>query len=299
MTAIQQVMWKLRMDYIGHPYYVSGNAILHAIGQCLSSKTHAELSASHGIFVPGQFGRFPDDHSQSGARPYLGSSLPDVEAYDDLFLQRDVAHPWLLDSRAREALNTHDLRTHGGYPTLAHETIMGQEEDHSKQYQTTQWYIHAYLHAHVPDILPLSNDSLDNLRFGGKRNYGYGEVGLHHTQMVDLEKIDYSNIKRSKVYAIELITPFVLQSEYPDADDRSIPSWWAESGDELRLRQEKILEQREIFDLQTIDHGQIVTYTGNHPVKTAKKGLMRISSHSRYGFGEFRLIPLRQAIGDK
>ena len=35
MTAIQQVLWELRMDYIGHPYYVSGNAILHALGQHL------------------------------------------------------------------------------------------------------------------------------------------------------------------------------------------------------------------------------------------------------------------------
>nr|WP_235169228.1 hypothetical protein [Halobacterium salinarum] len=33
MTAIQQVLWELWMDYIGHPYYVSGNAILHALGQ--------------------------------------------------------------------------------------------------------------------------------------------------------------------------------------------------------------------------------------------------------------------------
>jgi hypothetical protein len=294
MTVIQQVIWELRTDYIGHPYYVSGNAILHALGHHLDPKTHAGLSASHGIFVPGQFGKFPEEHSQSGTRPYLGSSLPDVETYDDLFLQRQVMHPWLLASRPREALNTHNLRTHGGYPTLAHETIMGRPRDHYKRYQTTKWYVHAYLHAHSPSILPLSGDTLDKLRFGGKRNYGYGEVQFHSTQLVDLEKINYSRLEDAEIYVIELITPFVLQSAYPDADNRSIPSWWAESGDELRFRQERILEQRKVFDLQTVDHGQVVTYVGERPLKTAKKGLMRISSHSRYGFGEFRLRPLNK-----
>jgi len=29
---------------------------------------------------------FPDEHTQAGVRPYLGSGLPDVETYDELFL---------------------------------------------------------------------------------------------------------------------------------------------------------------------------------------------------------------------
>jgi len=160
MTVIQQILWELRMDYIGHPYYVSGNAILHALGQRLDPETHAALSASHGVFVPGQFGTFPEEHTQSGTRPYLGSGLPDVDAYDDLFLQREAMHPWLLDTRARDALNTHDLRIQGGHPALAHETIMGRREDQRKQRQTTKWYVHAYLHADDPDMLPLGESIL-------------------------------------------------------------------------------------------------------------------------------------------
>jgi hypothetical protein len=283
MTAIQQVLWELRMDYIGHPYYVSGNAILHAFGQHLNPETHAAVSASHGVFVPGQFGTFPEEHSQSGIRPYLGSGLPDVEAYDDLFLQREAMHP-LLDTRARDALNTHDLRVQGGHPALAHETIMGRREDQRKQQQTTKWYAHAYLHADDPMVLPLGEDVLEGLQFGGKRNYGYGEVQLKDTQMVDLNELDYSRL--------EVVTPFVLTSEYPEANDRTIPWWWAENRDDLRLREEKILEQREVFRLETVDHGQVVKYLGDRPVETAKNGLMRVGSHSRYGFGELRVKPL-------
>ena len=188
------------LHYIGHPYYVSGNAILHALGQHLDPETHAAVSTSHGVFVLGQFGTSPEEHSQSGIRPSLGSDLPDVEVYDDLFLQREAMHPWLLDTRARDALNTHDLRVHGGHPALAHETIMDRREDQRKQQQTTKWCVHAYLHADDPAVLPLGEDVLEGLQFGGKRNYGYGEVQLKDTQMVDLDEpeLDDSRLESAK-----------------------------------------------------------------------------------------------------
>jgi hypothetical protein len=87
-------------------------------------------------------------------------------------------HPWLLDTRARDALNTHNLRVQGGHPALAHETIMGLWEDQRKQQQTTKWYVHVCLHADDPAVLPLGEDVLESPQFGGKRSYGYGEVEL-------------------------------------------------------------------------------------------------------------------------
>jgi hypothetical protein len=201
-------------------------------------------------------------------------------------------HPWLLDTRARDALNTHDLRIHGGHPVLAHETIMGRREDQRKQQQTTKWYVHAYLNADDSAVLPLDEDVLEGLQFGGKRNYGYGEVELKDTQMVDLNEIDYSRLKGAETYLIEVMTPFVLESEYPEAGNQPVPWWWAESRDDLRFRDEKILEQREVYRPQTVDHGQVVKYLGDRPVETAKNGLTRVGSHSRYGFGELRVKPL-------
>ena len=88
------------------------------------------------------------------------------------------------------------------------------------------------------------------------------------------------------------MTPFVLQSEYPNATTSPVPWWWDETRDELRTRDEKILEQREVYQLKTVDHGQVVTYDGDRPVETAKNGLRRVGSHSRYGFGELRVKPL-------
>jgi len=292
VTQIQQVQWELNMDYIGHPYYVSGNAILHALGQQLPYDTHRHLHASHGVFVPGQFGMFPNEHSQSGARPYLGSGLPDVESYDDLFLMRNPAHRWLLDSRPRDALNTHDIRVQSGHPALAHETIMGKPDDARKQQQTTKWYINAYLHADRDDILPLNKSVLDRLQFGGKRNYGYGITRLKDIQLIDMDELDYTRLENGGAFLIEVITPFVLESEYPTAADEDVPWWWRETRHELREREEQILEQREVYMLQTIDHGQVVTYEGDRPIETAKRGIRRVGSHSKYGFGELRVKPV-------
>lgn len=80
------------MGYTGHPYYVSGNSIVHALGQQFLHDIHRHLNASHGVFVPSQFGTFPEEHSQGGIRPCLGSDLPDVESYSHLFLMWEASH---------------------------------------------------------------------------------------------------------------------------------------------------------------------------------------------------------------
>ena len=294
MTQIQQVHWELVMDYIGHPYYVSGNAILHALAAQSQADMPNGLHASHGVFVPGQYGVFPEAHSQSNSHPHLGSGLHPVECYEDLFLFRDPAHSWLIQSRPRDALNTHDIRLQSGHPALAHETIMGRPEEAYQQHQSTQWYLSAYLHAEDPGILPISESRLDGVQFGGRRNYGYGQVQLKDTQLVDLEALDYSRLETAETTRIELVTPFVLHSEHPNADEQSVPWWWDSSRECLRERKEKILEGGDVYDLQTIDHGQRVTYTGTSPVETAKNGLLRVGSHAKCGFGELRLRPVER-----
>lgn len=290
MTQLQQILWKLEMDYIGRPYYVSGHAIRSAIGR------HCDVAslpaASHGMFVPGQFGRFPDAHSQTGTYPYLGGTLPAVTAYDDLFLHREPAQPWLLESRARDALNVHGLRRHGGRLALANRIFMGRQADQHADYRTTPWYIHAYLHADDTGPLPLDAECLEGLRFGGKRTYGYGAVTLQDTQVVDLEEIDFSRLEDAPAYRIELVTPVVLTSDAPTADDRSVPWWWAADRDALRCREEQLIVGGERLRLQTIDHGQTVEYCGDRPVATAKNGITRIGTHAQYGFGELRVQPV-------
>jgi hypothetical protein len=53
-----------------------------------------------------------------------------------------------------------------------------------------------------------------------------------------------------------------------------------------------VLESGEVYRLQTVDYGQVVKYLGDRPVETAQNGLTRVGSHSRFGFGELRVIPV-------
>jgi len=292
MTTIQQLLWKLDVDYLGHPYYVSGNAIAHALGQHLPYETAQSLHVSHGIFVPGQFGTFPAEHSEQGAQPGFGSGLKPVTAYDDLFLYRHPQQTWLLDSRPRDALNTHDIRIQSGHPALAHETIRDMPEEHRQDRRVTSWFVTAYVHADDQSVLPLEDSALSGLQFGGKRNYGYGLTQLQDTQMVDIDELDYSRLTEADAFEIELITPFVLESEFPNTTAQRVPWWWQANRTVLRERTECLVLQQEAYSLQTVDHGQVSTYKGECPVETAKNGICRIGTHSKYGFGEFRLKPI-------
>lgn len=291
MTQIQQVLLELEVDYLGHPYYVSGNALLHAIAPDLSYQQQQQLSFSHGMFTPGQFGRYPESHSKNGTHPALGNTLPDVECYADLFLHRDTQQPWLLDSRPRDALNTPDIRVQSDYPGIAAETVYGKPEDHYQETKTTTWYIQFYIHDNDSGILPLADSVLDGLQLGGKRNYGYGQTSLKETQRIELDSIDYSRLEAADEYLVELITPYVTDSEHPKTHHHNIPWWW-EHETPLRRRGEKIIEQREPYDLSVVDHGQVVGYGGSEPVATAKNGIFGIGTHSKYGFGELRVKPL-------
>ena len=295
MTTIQQVHWKLEMDYLGHPYYVSGNAIFHALAHQLPTTVRRTLRVSHGMFVPGQYGTFPEDHSQSGSHPAFGNSLREVQAYQDLFVFRDPYQPWLIESRPRDALNTHDLRIQAGQPAMANKTILNLPDANRFDTRTTNWFVSAYLSCPDESLLPLSRKVLDDVQFGGKRNYGYGTATLVGSQTVDTTTLDYSALEQADRFVIKLTTPFVLASTYPNADHQEVPWWWNQTRDELGERTERIVEQREVYRLTTVDHGQLVEYCGDRPVETAKQGIGRIGTHSKYGFGEFRVLPVERA----
>lgn len=69
--------------------------------------------------------------------------------------------------------------------------IMGRLDDAHKNRQTMMWYLHAYVHADVPSVLPLGEAALDGLQFGGRRNCGYRLARLIDTQVIHLETPDY------------------------------------------------------------------------------------------------------------
>lgn len=292
MNTIQQVLFELERDYMGHSYFVTGHALYTALARRVDARARQALHVSTGVFVPGEYGAYPESHSHDGYAGKLGMSLPPVEAYEDVFVFRDAAQRWLLDSRPRDAHNTHGIQNHGGRLAVAPATRFGRPPEHRNTKRTMRWFVHCYLHGDGgdEDILPLSEGVLDGLRVGGARNYGLGELSLTDTQGIDVDALDYSRVRAADDVQLELLSPYVLASDYPGADSQSVPWWWASDG-RLRRRTTRLIAGDDAYDVATVDHGQVVEYTGNQPVETAKNGILRVGTHAKYGFGEFRLRP--------
>lgn len=291
MTVVQQVLFEVESPYYGHPYFVSGNALFNAVASRVDERARRSLHVSHGVFVPGEYGEFPDDSSQDGYAGKLGQSLPDVETYEDLFVFRDSAHRWLLSSRPRDAHNVMPVQSHGGRVTFAPEAWFGRPEGMRDRRRSVSWYVHCYVSSDVDGVLPLPENVLDGLQVGGARNYGFGEVSVVETQLVDLDALDYAGVRGADGLQLELVTPYVLASEAPGADSQSVPWWWDVPAGGLRRRETRLVNGDVSYSVETVDHGQVVEYVGDDVVRTAKNGVMRVGTHSRFGFGEFRVRP--------
>jgi hypothetical protein len=284
-------------DYKGNPYHVSGNAILHALAHedRIDYQEQREIQVSHGVFCPSVYGVFPSWHSQNSGRMSFPSTLKPIEQYADLFLFRRPSHPWIHDGRPRDAVNTPAMRSNREHTYMAPRQKVQVSDGKPRK---SQWYIHAYLTASEgSDILPLEESRLDDIQVGGKRNYGFGQLSVKDTMLTDLDTLDYSRIENADNHVLELMTPYVLESEYPHTPDRDVPGWWDQSLT-YRTRGDIVVEQRERHDLKVVDHGQVAKYYGRRPVETAKNGVTRIGSHSKYGFGELWVRPA-DGGGDK
>nr|WP_231990874.1 hypothetical protein [Natronobacterium gregoryi] len=297
VTRLQQVLFELDGQYLGHPYFVTGNALFNTIARRVDEQVARALNVSHGVFVPGEYGEYPDSTSKNGYAGKLGQSLPEVESYADLFVFRDPAHRWLLDSRPRDAHNTHPLQIHGDRVAFDSTCWFGRPEEMRDHRRSVSWYLHCYLHVQPgDDVLPLSEGVLDGVRVGGARNYGFGELSVAEMQVVDVEALDCSRLEAAQGSDepcwVELVTPYVLETEHPCGDDQSIPWWWGvDDESELRCREARFVDGDETYAVTVVDHGQLVPYAGPDPVGTAVNGVSRVGTHSKFGFGELRVWP--------
>jgi len=123
-------------------------------------------------------------------------------------------------------------------------------------------------------------DVLDGLRVGGGRNYGFGELSLAETQVIDLDDLDYSRVREADNVQLELLSPYVLQSDSPGADSQSVPWWWESDGEFRRRTGRLVVAGDECHELAMIDHGQVVGYAGDRPVETAINGIQRVGTRS-------------------
>jgi hypothetical protein len=234
----------------------------------------------------------------------LVSKLGHVD-WPDLLSPATIRICWLLDSRPRDAHNVFDLQVHGDRVAFAPQCWFGRPSNTHKSKRSVSWYVQCYLHAGAGDdgVIPVGEDALDGLQVGGARNYGFGELSLVDTQVVDLDALDFPRLEAAQgdgaACRLELVTPYVLDTEHPSGDAQDIPWWWRVDTDgtppssvnRLRRRETRLVDGSESHAVRTVDHGQVVQYAGDEPVATARNGVLRVGTHSRFGFGEVRVRP--------
>jgi len=298
VTRVQQLLFSMDSPYLGHPYFVTGHALYSALARRVDAVTRQSIAVSHGVFLPQAYGSPVEGTASVRPGAKLGSSLPDVESYADLFLFRDAAHRWVSASRPRDVTNTHPLQRYRDRVAFADSALVSRPTGTQGTARRVSWAAQCYVHVGddaSADVLPLDEAVLDGLRVGGSRNYGFGELSLLDSQVIALDELEYSRLRAADDYRLELVTPYVLASQFPGADGQDVPWWWdvqgrAASGG-LRRRATRLVDGADVYDLQTVDHGQTVPYAGDNSVETAKNGVTRVGTHSRYGFGELRVRP--------
>lgn len=308
MTRLQQVLFEVAAPYLGHAYFVPGHALYTALARRVDDDTRQALHVSHGVFLPGEWAEYPDTHPDEGSLGKLSGSLPDVDSYADWFLLRDPTHPWLLESRPRDAHNVQALQAYGDRVAAAAQTHFARPPEQRNRKRTVQWYVHCYVHADDPEVLPLAADVLDGIQVGGARNYGFGALTVADTNTVALGDLAVDRLqdaaREQAPCRLELVTPYVTDSECPGADRQSVPWWWdasefaATPGENapsagLRRRETRLVQGGASYTLRVVDHGQRVGFAGDSDrlVETAHNGIRRVGTHSRFGFGELRVRP--------
>jgi hypothetical protein len=96
----------------------------------------------------------------------------------------------------------------------------------------------------------------------------------------------------------------ITESEFPGAEHQAVPWWWDTSEFEsapgnyakatgMRSRVTRLAHGGESYRVRVVDHGQRVGFAGDaeRVVETARNGVTRIGTHSRFGFGELRVRP--------
>jgi len=294
MTTIQQVLFELETDYMGHPYYyLTGHALYTALARRVDAQARRSLNVSTGVFVP----LASTGHTRSHIRTTGGGKAWHVAPTSGVV--RGCSCVSGCSAAVVAGLTATGCAQHARRPESWRPTGVCTEGSlrpaaRASEQQADDALARPLLPARRwgdEDVLPLSVDVLDGLRVGGGRNYGFGELSLAETQVIDLDDLDYSRVREADNVQLELLSPYVLQSDSPGADSQSVPWWW-ESDGEFRRRTGRLVAGDECHELAMIDHGQVVGYAGDRPVETAINGIQRVGTHAKFGFGEFRVRPV-------
>lgn len=267
--------------YAGNPYYVTGNALIHALSNELSLKEKQNLSISHGHFL-NMYRKKQFRHTNRKGHS-IGANIPPIETYHDFFKFRRPPIPYKAPNFLKKepfpysALDEHDTPDIYTYTTNNNRKIPIQKRR----------FINFYCIG-----LQRDPDIFTGIHLGGMRSYGFGEIRIVDHKTINLNTLDYTCLKDAEW--VELITPLCTASQinhtmHYDGLPQFMGAQNPSGEQKWRTRKEWILEAKKRKWLTLIDHRQVFKYLeGNMSKKeTAKQGIKRILNHKKYGYGEF------------
>jgi len=216
MTTIQQVLFELETDYMGHPYYLTGHALYTALARRVDAQARRSLNVSTGVFVPGEYGAYRSHIRTTGMEeawhvaPTSGvvRGCVRVSGCSAAVVAGLTATGCAQHARRPESWRPTGVCTEGSLRPAARASEQQADDALARPLlPARRWG--------DEDVLPLSVDVLDGLRVGGGRNYGFGELSLAETQVIDLDDLDYSRVREADNVQLELLSPYVLQSDSP------------------------------------------------------------------------------------
>lgn len=291
MIKLDFFMLKLVSPYIGNPYYVNGNAILHAVSDRLTEEQKEKISVSHGIFT---------------TRYSISESI-EVKDYISFFKYREPFCP-IGAQEVSMPFYQSVLMKDGSFKIAMHNERYEGLKDIKKSQKKVSVFICFYVQNFEGD-----KEIFNGIQIGGKRNFGFGETKLKERNWTgykrieiceeenseykeNLIKISIPKIDLSKKYLVKLITPICIESEFPQVENFEFPSFLVEH--KYRIREERINIHKKSYKLKLIDNGQWFAIkegkTKEQIEEIIFKGINRIGNHEKYGYGEFMVVPIEK-----
>lgn len=268
---------ELLSHYSGNPYYVTGNAIAHATrltGQ-LTDEQKKRLSISHGII-------------KTFAR---NDNLDKPADYSEFF------KIWRTPRTSRSELIVPELRYYhpdrGAPFILMSPTRYEGKKDPDKEQNRRSTLISFY----VIGLEDTDPNIFDGIAIGGRRNMGMGKTRLHLHISTDTSQ--WTGFPENDKLGVELITPLCLRSTFPGCDETNFPNFLEpHASGRFRTREEGITIHQKKVDLHLLDSGQAFAIKECLPrtelQKTINNGIERIGTHSKYGYGEYKVFAFAQ-----
>ena len=268
---------EMQTHYCGNPFYVTGNAIAHAVrlNKEMTKEQKDQLSVSHGIFKT-----FPRSAGYTPGPP------TEYEEFFETWRTPRTSSPDLI---VPELQCYYQPRSPTPYVLMSPVRYEGKKTPEKEQSE-----IPTFISFYIIGLGDMDPNIFDGIQVGGKRNMGMGKTTLRHH--VRTNTSEWKGIPSEGELGVEFITPMCLESTFPGCDAVEFPEFLnPHISGRFRTREELLTIHSTSVKLKLLDSGQAfgLKKEFSQPPKLQKiieNGIERIGVHRKYGYGEYKVF---------